>query len=80
MRPFLDADVEVLSVTLRVAADKLVVIQRDARSLHAVSRRRAAGVCVTALPCGTLVAAYERGPHGPRAVARAVEAAVEALS
>ncbi len=76
VRPFLDADATVLALTLRGV--KHIVFRRDARSVYALSRRRAAGLCVNALPCGTLVTTYER-PHSPRSVVEAVEACCAAL-
>jgi hypothetical protein len=76
VRPFLTADAEVVSVELRGV--KHVVFHRDARSVYALSHGRAAGVCVNALPCGTLVTEYER-PQNPRSVVAAVEACCAAL-
>ena len=73
VRPFLDAAAPVDTLTLRGLDEKLVVFHRDARSICAVSRRRAVGVCVQALPCGTLVAEFRR-PQSPHRVVRAVDA------
>ncbi len=76
LRPFLEPDAEVVALELRGV--RHVVVRRDARSLDAVAPRRAAGLAVHALPCGTLVAAYDR-PSCPRSVAGALEAACQAL-
>jgi hypothetical protein len=76
VRPFLTADAEVASLELRGV--KHVVFHRDARSVYALAHGRAVGVCVNALPCGTLVTEYER-PQNPRSVVAAVEACCAAL-
>ncbi len=75
VRPFLE-DAAVLSLPLLGVAH--TVWHRDARSVYALARRRASGVCVNALPCGTLVTMYER-PQCPRTVVPAVEACCAAL-
>lgn len=78
LRPFLEPEAPVPALRLRGSPHAFVVFRRDARSLYAIAARREGGLAAHALPCGTLVTAFER-PHGPRTVLPELEAACDAL-
>ena len=78
LRPFLQPEAPVPALHLRGSPHAFVVFRRDARSLYAIAARRAGGVAAHALPCGTLVTAFDR-PQNPRTVLPELEAACDAL-
>ena len=78
LRPFLQPEAPVPALHLRGSPHAFVVFRRDARSLYAIAARRAGGIAAHALPCGTLVTAFDR-PHNPRTVLPELEAACDAL-
>ena len=78
LRPFLQPEAPVPALHLRGSPHAFVVFRRDARSLYAIASRRAGGVAAHALPCGTLVTAFDR-PQNPRTVLPELEAACDAL-